>query len=155
MKRLFSLLALLCLFPAISVMAEHVLVIELQNGTTQSFVLSKKPVVTFNGTKLYVNSQDASFDEDRSNIKDFHFVLYDAIGDLEENEIRFVRLGTNVQIQGLTESDKPICVLDMAGRITSAAINVNGTQAEIVLERLPKGVYIIKLGNKQSIKVTR
>lgn len=154
-RRLLCLLSLFFLFSAIPVMAEHVLVIELQNGTTQSFVLSKKPVITFNGSKLYVNSQDASFDEERSNVKDFHFVLFDAIEDVTENEMRFVRLGTNVQIQGLKEGDKPIRVFDMAGRATSALITTNGSQAEVILEGLPKGIYIINIGNKQSIKVTR
>lgn len=150
-----TLLTLLALLFSTAVMAQHELIIELNNGSTHSFVLADKPVVTFEGSKIKVVSSRLSLEKERSEVKDFHFVMVDAIDNVADNEVRVVLLGTNVKIYGLSESDKPIRVFDLNGRVAPALITTNGSQAEVILEGLPKGIYIVKIGNKHTIKVTK
>lgn len=155
-KNLFKIFTLFYLISGTPVMAQHELVVELENGSTQSFVLSKKPVVTFSGSKLLIEvPEEVSLEKELSEVKGFHFGLIDenAIEGVAENEIRFARIGSNVQIFGLENSDMSISVFDMEGRQATATVRKNGSQADVILDRLPKGYYIIKVGNVQSIKV--
>ena len=153
------LLGLLCLFffSKNPVKAQpHELVVALHDGETLSYVLSEKPVITFNGNKMLIESSKMMSSEiDLSEVKSFHFEIPNAIADVSENEVSFVRLGTNVQIYGLTEAEKSIQISDMGGRATTAGVSIEGTTANVNLASLPKGIYMIKIGNKQSIKVPR
>ena len=152
-KRLLSLLALLCLFSNIAINAQHRLVLELKNGRTESWLLTERPEVTFEGSKMKISTSTIEYE--RSDVKQFSFSGPDALNEVSENELRFVQLGTDIQIFGLTDADKLIQVYDLGGRRAYAKVSIQSSLAHISLTELPQGIYIIKIGNKQSIKVKR
>lgn len=141
------------------VSAENALVVELKDGTTQYFFLADKPTITFEGTKLHINSTD--FSEELTNISRFRF---DPEADREavsisslqsDKKVRAITYldGKNLMLQGV-DSVSDIKIFTTDGRMVSAKVNSDSSGASINLEDLPAGVYVIRT-NSQSFKISK
>ena len=156
-KVLFLLLTLL--MPFSSWASGSILVLELDNGSDVVFKLLEKPVLTFVEGKLEISSQTFSTKSyNRSNIKKFYFSEdHDGLDELEtsENTIIFKQTDDNrLVISNCPDSDR-IMVSDLSGRLYNGSVSRNGSEAIVDLSNCPKGIYIIKIGNMQTIKISR
>ena len=154
------LLWLLCVSGAMAIDKGSVLVLQLKKGDIRTFYLMEKPEIILKGDRLFVRSSNTSVNYLRSTVEDFHFVdssdFEDSIDEVEKDELRFVYQNTEeVSIYGLKESDNPIKVYDINGRQCQVQISYQESSANISLGTLNIGVYIIRIGNRQSIKITK
>lgn len=133
------------------------LVLLFTNGGTQSFLLQDEPILTFEGSILTVVSNSIRAAYPRSDISEFYFELRPVgIQEKKKDDLCFVYLNNNqVVVQGLTEKDKDIRVFDVSGIICGVETVYDGTTATISLDKLNRGVYIIKINNRQSIKIVK
>lgn len=134
--------------------AEHALVVQLVNGSTQSYVLANKPEITMADGMMNVTSTDVSSAYKMTSVTDYHFVEVPAsqIQQVNASELRFVRQSKDqISIYG---NSGTVTVYDANGKQQSAVITVGGTEKDINLSSMPKGMYIIKT-DSQSYKITK
>ena len=134
--------------------AEHKLVVQLVNGTTQSYVLAEKPEITMTDSKLKVSSPFVSSEYAIASVTDFHFeeLSATAVNQVGKDELRFVRQSNDhVTLYGAAGN---VSVYDESGCKQPSAVSTSGEQTDINLSSMPKGMYIIKT-NRQSFKITK
>lgn len=157
--KILLLLWLLCMNGVMAIEKGSVLVLLLKNGDIQTFFLKDKPDVTFEGENLKLSSINDTVVYPRAMIDNFHFVdasIIDNIEQVEKNELRIVHQNNqDICVYGLKDTDKSIMVYDINGRRCHAQITYGDSASNISLETLNKGAYIIKIGNRQSIKITK
>lgn len=154
MKRKLFMTLLAFLAFNLATNAEHALVVQLVNGSTQSFVLADKPEITMTNGMMNVTSADVSSAYKMTAVTDFHFTDIPAteIQKVNANELRFVRQSNDlIRIYG---NSGTITVYDTNGQRQPAAITAGGNEKDINLSSMPKGMYIIKT-NSQSYKITK
>ena len=158
MKRvkLRALLALIAIFlPQSHLRAGSVLVMELTTGQTEKFVLQDKPELTMTGTKVTIKSLTLQTSYERSNVSKFYFVDATAIKEIRENTVTYRQTAQNqLTVSGLTAQDV-IIVSSLAGHVISDCVERTDDEAIIELNGCPKGIYIIKIGHKQTIKIAK
>lgn len=110
------------------------MIVTLKNGEQVTFALSDKPEVSLTGERFVVNSTSNTIDCLRSDIVDFHF---------EE-------IATSVVPISYTGQDE-IKVYDMSGHEV-ATHRGSLSEAKIKMNSYSPGLYIIKIGNKVTIK---
>lgn len=158
-KRLRTWL-LCCLAGASAAYAQNkqtALVVRMADDAVESFYLSDKPEVTFVGQDLKIVSSKIELNFLRRDIKEVYFDKVETgIMQVATNELRFVyQNDSEIVLLGLTDVDKSIRMYDANGQLSHADIWFSGNSATISLSSLHKGVYIIKIGNRQSIKIVR
>ena len=158
--KILLLLWLLCMNGVMASEMGSVLVLQLKDGSIQTFYLTDRPEITMKGDSLHVVSSNTAVNYLRSTVDNFHFVDGSTIGDniehVEKDELRFVYQNSQeVSLYGLTDADKPIKVYDMNGRQCQVQVSYGESSANILLGTLNNGVYIIKIGNRQTIKITK
>lgn len=149
-----------CLLGATGALAQNeksALVVKMINGDVESFILSEKPVATFEGGFLKVASSKVESSFPRHDVKEVYFDKVETgIKQVTMNELRFVyQDDSEILLYGLTETDKLIRVYDVNGMLSHADVKLEGNSASINLSSLRKGVFFIKIGNRQSIKIIR
>lgn len=146
------------LLPAGTLAAGSTLVVELKEGKQAYFILSEKPVLTTFGSQMRIESESVEISYERSDVLRMYFADGSVgVDDIEINESNVVFTQTEtyrLAISNLSEKDR-IIVSNLAGRLYNDCVSRNDTDAIIDLEGCPKGVYIIKVGNKQTIKMTK
>lgn len=150
---LAALLLPLCLWATNST-----LVVKLKDGKQAYFILGEKPVLTPHGSQVKIESESLKTSYERSDVMRMYFAD-ESVGvddiEKEENNMVFTQTEPNrLTISNLSEKDE-IIVSNLAGRLYSGCVSRNGTDAIVDLGSCPKGVYIIKIGNKQTIKMTK
>lgn len=158
MKKLFLLISLLVSFGSLGY-ANSVLVIELIDGCMYRYELQEKPVLTFSNTVMTINKEGSALSTsyERSDVKRFFF---DTGSDIQgvidsENTVSITQIGDNqIKIKNLS-LDERIIIADVAGKLYNDSMTRSDTEAFIDLNACPKGIYIINIGKKQSIKMTR
>lgn len=158
MKKLFLLFSMLVSFGSLGY-ANSVLVIELIDGSMYRYELQEKPVLTFSNTVMTINKEGAALSTsyERSIVKRFFFDTGSGIQGVidSENTVSITQIGDNqIKIKNLS-LDERIIIADVAGKLYNDCKTRNGTEAFIDLNACPKGIYIINIGKKQSIKMTR
>ena len=140
-KKLFLFILPLLTF-SLMTEAEHALVVQLADGSTQSYVLTAKPEITMIGSLLKITSPDVSSEYKLTSVTDFHFteVLPTKINKVTRNELRFVRQNSDI-IQIVGDSGN-ISVYNSGGQTQSVSVFVNGNEKDVNLSSLPKGIYI-------------
>lgn len=113
----------------------HKLIVLLKSGEKIAFVLKDKPQISFNGNQFVIDSTTGSIEYLRSDIEDFHF---------EESE-------TNVESIEYS-GDGNVTIYDINGHMLAKLNNESLNSAKLYLEGYKPGLYIIKIGNKQTIK---
>lgn len=146
------------LLPAGTLAAGSTLVVELKEGKQAYFILSEKPVLTTFGSQMRIESESVEISYERSDVLRMYFADGSVgVDDIETNESNVVFTQTEtyrLAISNLSEKNR-IIVSNLAGRLYNDCVSRNDTDAIIDLEGCPKGVYIIKVGNKQTIKMTK
>ena len=146
------------LLPTGTLAANSTLVVELKDGKQAYFILSEKPVLTTSGSQMRIESESVEISYERSDVLRMYFADESVgVDDIEtdEDNVVFTQTGTNrLAISNLSEKDR-IIVSNLAGRLYNDCVSRNGTDAIVDLDGCPKGVYIIKIGNKQTIKMTK
>lgn len=132
------------------------LIVELQNGSQTTFVLSEKPEMTFANHVLTIVMNNKSSDFEISDVKQFYFgEISSDIQQLKVNELKIVyQSDDKVVIEGASESDR-IVIYSIKGVMQKAAVSFDGEKAEVSLSSLPKGTYIVNVQNKQSFKIIK
>ncbi len=156
----YFLLAALC--PTVAGDFPSVLQVKLRNNTVQLFVLSDKPQVTFDKTKVFINSSE--FSSELSDVLEFMFVEAEdepqpptSLDQLQSDvkpqmTLRYID-GKTVEIIS-SETPNVVSVYSINGMPSAAEINYVGSSTIIDLSTQPSGVYIIKV-NSQSFKIRK
>lgn len=153
---LFMLAALL--LPLGILAASSTLVVELKDGKQAYFILSEKPVLTTFGSRMNIESETVKTSYERSDVLRMYFADESVgINDIEkeENNVVFTQTEPNrLTISNLSEKDR-IILSNLAGRLYNDCVSRHGKDAIVDLGSCPKGIYVIKIGNKQTIKITK
>lgn len=151
-RLLFAAIALLLPFAAIG--AEKTLVIELDNGEIYKINLLDEPVITMSGDRFIVDSKSLYLGTYREAVVKFYFINdVTSIESTQKNVITYTQTEDNrILITNLPEKDH-IVVCDLDGHLYNSSVSRNEGEITIDLNGCPKGVYIIKIGNKQTIKI--
>lgn len=153
-KKIISMCAAVLLSLSASA-AETTLVVELVNGQQAYYKLQEKPVLTMSGTKVRIESNMVEVGYERSNVKKFYFTNEDtAIKDVKMDDVVFTQTSDDEMVISNVGKEY-VVVCDVAGHIISDCVSKNGDSVTISLGNSKKGVYIIKVGNKQTIKITK
>ncbi|MBO4529961.1 MAG: hypothetical protein IK017_10675 [Paludibacteraceae bacterium] len=129
------------------------LTVELTSDSTYDFLLTEKPVLTFESGNLVVNG-DSETSYSIEGVKNFHFThRITGNKDIRNDEIRFILLDeATIQVQNI-ESESKVMLLGVMGTlISSVSVDSDGT-ATVSLPAT-KGVYILSVAGK-SIKIIR
>lgn len=113
----------------------HKMILSFKNGDDIAFVLKDKPQISFSGNQFVLDSSTGTFEYLRSDIEDF----------------RFEEIETSVEsIEYRGEGD--VTIYDMEGRLVATLRNESLSSAKMYLNSFKSGMYIIKIGNQQTIK---
>ena len=151
--KLKTILLTTLLFPLCMLAADRTLVIEMNNGHTAFFLLNEKPVLTIVGQQLNIATITVQTSYPRSDVKRFYFTggNTDDILSSQENKLLFHQIDSdNLEISGLSGKEH-ITLYDMSGH-QLGHVNTTGDKAIISLSGHRKGIYLIKVGNSQTIK---
>lgn len=142
---------------AIAQESQSALIVDMASGETHSFLLSEKPEIIFEDKSLRLRTSKVEVSFMRSDIANCHFAkIQTSINQVSNNELRIVSLEENrLDIYGLNNPEETVNVYDLNGHICNADVQMYGNKACIFLTALPNGVYIIKIGNRQTIKIIR
>lgn len=153
-KIIFLLSALM--LPLLLQAEESTLVVELSNGNKSYFKLQEKPIVRMSDGRVYVESNRVETSFLISNVAKFFFSSEGtAVDDIARDDFLFTQSGDNQYTISNIQEREQIIVSDSAGRLYNRCISVSGNEVLISLEGCPKGIYVIKVGNKQTIKIIK
>ena len=157
-KKYFTLLAVgLLLMAPCSAQTTLQLVVERQNGMDVTFFIHyDKPVVTFDKAKLVVKAEKENFEAAISQVKRFSFKdVPDKMESTMKPSIDFQKVGEDkYEIVGL-ESVDDLQVLTTTGKVVRKGVAYSNGRLLVELSGLATGVYLIKIGNIQTIKILK
>lgn len=145
-------IAIACLLFSIGISFGKSLVLTLANNTLVYYVLGgdKNPMMRFADGKVCVNSDEYAF----SNIKNFYISETDDPSGIEhllkEQQITY-KAGTLIVH---TDSPESIGVYNANGMKVSVPVEQSGDAVAVSLNQLPKGVYVVRVG-ESSFKVLK
>lgn len=132
------------------------LVIELTNGKTEIYNLSERPVLSMNGSKLKVETNMVETSYERTYITKFYFTdASTGISDSKSTSFVFSQTGDDEFTLSNVSDNLIVTVYDISGKQFNNSVMRIGENVVVSLDSCPKGIYIIKVGNKQNIKVIR
>lgn len=133
--------------------ANEYLVVHLANGGQVSYVLEEKPVVTYDGPVIHVESPAVSDDHRMSEVEKLTFVKKTDIPEqLATDEIRIVVAPEAVTVLGLPAGTS-LSLSDLQGRVLATAAAAASGEATIATGSLPAGVYIVAAANGHVFKI--
>ncbi len=143
MRKILSGLLIIC--AALTSYAEgHSLRLLLKNGNVETYVLSKKPVVTFEAGDVVIKSDNLTASYARADVESFSFIENtSSIRDVKDREIIYSYDGSVFRCP-----DSGITVCNLNGIVLTSG------KDEVSLSSLPSGIYIVVVNNK-SVKITK
>ena len=135
----------------------HTLIMHLNNGTRERYILSEEPLFVVSGEKLVVKTANMGAVYLRSDIKEFTFEdTADGIQTVSDSNEMVIRQLPNgdVAVSGL-DTGAIVRVYDLNGRMVFTAGTHAGEELVIPLENRVSGVYIINIDNKRTIKIQK
>ena len=160
-KKLY--LSLLCAlaFGAQARAAETDIVVQFHDNTTVRYVLDKTFLMSHcDGNVVFCatdGGQELNVSYPLSIVKKYSFAPSDPslVGDVQGKEIMVTQPGEDVyRFSGLSAADR-IGVVSVGGRIIKDCITRQGDCATVSLAALPKGIYIVTVNNRQTIKIAK
>lgn len=128
--------------------------VEKKDGTTDTYLFSAKPEITFEGRKMLVTTTDASTSYRLKEIAQYFFSEVSEIESVEADEVRFVTIAPGI-IDIISQSPVcEVCVYDLQGRAVAAKVKTENTTVHVDLTTLATGFYILNTP-KHSIKIRR
>lgn len=130
------------------------LVISTKDGKDDAvFILSERPEITFANHKLTISVMN---DDKVFEINDVEQIYFDVIDDIRSpktNTISYNYLSDElILIEGIAPNDH-IRLYTLGGIQIPNRVNLFDNRAEVSLSSLQKGTYLLKVGNKQTIKI--
>lgn len=137
----------------------YTLVVKLKDGSEEKYVLKERPEAWPSGSQLRIQSTTVSTAYERSDIERFYFLDKDgnpsgikAVTEVDtELTVRQLSNG-RLQVSGLADGDA-VRVFDLSGRLLNTVMGNGSNSLSIDLSQQPKGVYIININNKRTIKL--
>lgn len=131
-------------------------VIEQKSGVIHKVNLLDEPIITVPDSRLVINSKTFILSTPRKDVAQIYFASDGtSIEETHENVITYTQTNDNrILITNLPEKEN-IVVSDLAGHLYNSSVSRNDKETFIDLNGCPKGVYIIKIGNKQTIKIAK
>lgn len=129
----------------------------LNDGTQNDYIIAERPQISFSDNKVTFTYRNASTEYLKADLQNFVFLDPSAgisqlrIGD---TRVSFKEKNNRIIVEGADNKDQ-IQVFSISGIQYDTNVIQTGDGIEIVLTDLPKGYYIIKIGNKQSIKISK
>ena len=155
MRKFIRILLAALLLPMTAMAAGTTLVVELADGQTANYLLQDKPVLTMEGTRLNIKTETVETDYERSLVKRFFFTGESA-GVKEVSKCAMVYKQTDadhLEISGLSQGDR-IAIYNTAG-VQVGSVSRDSDKAVVSLSGLQRGIYLVKIGKKQTIKFVR
>lgn len=152
-KRLLSTLAFTCLTLGIYA-GSSCLVVEMKDGKSVSFVLSEKPVLTFENRNLVIN-KDSETSYSFENIKNYHFSKdVETAANMFSSETLKVVWVDNQTLE--VQNAKPSSLITLTAINGSVVSKSNADGAGMATVRVPNnaGIYVLSAEN-QSFKIIR
>lgn len=139
----------------------YVMCVTLNNGTIDRYLVADHPSVDFIEDKVKVTTETVSTEYAIADVKDYTFMAIDAT-DIEEavatrpeEGITFKYVGgSTVCIRGIG-CDTPVSVYALNGQKQSVPVTRTADGAEVSLNLLLAGTYIINIKNSKSIKILK
>lgn len=136
---------------------KNALCVQLQDGTTETYALVKKPVISLSEENMLIAiNENIKLDIKRSEIAHFYFDFIEHIGieAVNKENVTFqFSDGENVTVYGLTRGTL-VSVSSIDGKnLYSKKCRENGV-VHLSLANLPKGIYLLSYG-KRAIKIRR
>ena len=161
MKKIFVLLFGTLMSMILYAQDKNALVIKLNNGAENAYILSEKPTVLIQDDKIivtgvletqYLRSEISKFYFEGISLDDHRII--DAIESIAKDNVFFYYVDSeNVRISGLKDK-ATVSVASLDGKIISTP-KCDGTgSVTISLGNQPKGIYIISYGGR-SLKIKR
>ena len=151
-----KLLFILAMMLPLGILAKgSMLVVELTSGQTANYLLQDKPVMAMEGTMLNITTATLQASYERADIKRFYFVEDPSgIQELSKDALSFRQKDADhLEISGLPKGDR-VTISDLSGRQRGTVSHSDGT-AVVNLSGQPKGVYLVKVGKSQTIKIVK
>lgn len=153
-----KLLLIAFLFIGIVAKADNLLVIEMKDASKVTFNLEEKPTIHFSDDKLLLESEKVAAEYNLNNVLKFYFtkIINTDTENIKEEikEIHFSYFDEVLDIEGIEENDI-ISIYNISGKIVDINYNRNSNNAKISLRELPKGIYIVKVSEKHTIKILK
>lgn len=160
MKRVLFILYICCCCLSISAATDVnvVLRVELKDGTSNDYLLEDRPQINFDNNDVVFLCKNISTSYNRENVLNFVFLDVNETG-IQQLKAGDTRFNYSVEARQVTiEGDlgsAEIKVYSISGQQFNPEISRSSNQVMIYLASLPSGCYIIKIGNKQSIKIIK
>lgn len=157
---------MLSVFVAVALRAQgefSTLVVEKVDGSSVDFVLSEHPSVSMTGDKVSVSTNGSNGVEyEVEEVKKFYFKLYDPAESVEEKLVEgkkeSLRVksvdGQTVTITGTSVTDH-LMLYTSDGRQVQRGISASEGETCIRIGSLEKGLYLIKVNDKQTFKILK
>lgn len=129
----------------------------LSDGSQNEYVIAERPQIKFEDNNVVFLYKNVSTSYPKENIVNFIFEDTSAgIKVLKNGDTRFFYYDNNdrIIIEGINDKDQ-VKVFSINGIQQRASIDKTNCGVAISLSGLSKGHYIISIGNKQSVKITR
>lgn len=152
-----SLLALCSGIPALAAEEMH-LMVDLKSGTTEKFVLSGKPVLSFSDTECTFRVGDDEVIHSMSDIARAYFAVAEP-GPSEVSEIKDDIVTVDLSVPGQITvrdiaPDTPVAVYDTDGRKMARATAGHNRTATVDINALPaNAVYVVSVSNSKNFKI--
>lgn len=155
MKRLRVLLLTALLLPLSAMATESTLVVELTSGETANYLLQEKPVLTFDGTQLTITTEAVQTGYERALVKRFYFIGdFTGIKETAKNAVVYKQTDADhLEISGLSANDR-IIIYNMSG-VQVGSVSRESDKAVVSLSGVQRGIYLVKVGNIQTIKFVK
>ena len=129
----------------------------LNDGTQNDYIISERPQISFSDNKVTFTYRNASTEYLKADLQNFLFIdSSTGISQLRMGDTRvsYKEKNNSIIVEG-TDNNDQIQVFSISGIQYYANVIKTGDRIELALTDLPKGYYIIKIGNKQSIKISK
>lgn len=151
------LLFLLTVAASTNIYAETLsaLVVHLQNGQRDVYLLNDKPEVRFPGGTVSVSSNSLNADYSFAEFEAFSFEMVDSEGIssvLADGDISIDYLSKErIKVTGANR----LVLFDLTGVVQQAAIITSDQGTIVDLSNLPAGTYVLNINNQKTIKILR
>lgn len=152
---ILSWLLSLCLYFTSSDAYGLCMKVDLIDGTSDQFLLSEKPVITFDGDICRISCESIEAHYELAKVSRTYFSGYsEGSVSLLENEVTIDYLdNTRVQIKGL-KSGVPVTLYSLDGTIAlSLETPANGIVSFSLEKLTPKSVYILSINSINKFKI--
>lgn len=153
-----KLLLLLFLTFSLPICADSHLVIEMKNSKRHIYSLDEKPTLKFNDDMLVVETSDINTSYHLDEVLKYYFT--EEATDIKNTAgetacIRFTYTDKDcLHISGLN-GEEQILIHDIYGKTIPAETVNDGNTVSVILNGLDKGIYIISVNGKHTIKIHR